>query len=617
MPLENSGALLALLGAIPLLLMYFLKPKPREVLIPSLLLIFQLERKEDRFRSFLRRFVRDPLLLIQLAILALLTLSLANPFFLSLEEVEQEHIVLVLDASGSMQATDVFPSRFEAALQEAGKLVSRKDRVSIVLAESVPVVVLEGGTTEEARRVLGLLKPKATATDLGNALLVGKDLLSGDSEKRIVLYSDFSQNRGPDVGVARKIAESEGVTVNYVLLGEGGRNLGITDLRLIRGTPWVGLTNYLPTEERVTLQVSSQNRLITSEDLLLKPEAQEFVQLANLPPGLLTIEVGYSDDLDLDNRAFLYLPPPRKLRTLIVTEERGKTYLEYALESTGRVTIEVAIPPVVPPFEQFDLVVLGRVGRDSLLPGTLQRLGPYVEGGGNLVVVAFEGLPELEELEGTLPVVFLGGTGRAAVRVDLWNELTSDTGLHGLLSRYLLAEPANGSLILAHAGVDESPVFSSRELGKGKVLYFGIPPNESWSDFHLTPAYPLLWNNFVRWIGGEKEAGEYHFRTGDLIPFDEELEVVTPTGRVTTDRLLLDEAGVYRYGDGGILVANFLNGRESNLTVGGAAVEGGEAGKGIQRITREVRRDLRDPLLLLSALLILGEVLFLKRRGEF
>src|SRR5574341_919749 len=115
----NQAGLYALLSIIPLIIIYLLRPRPLKIKIPSLM------------------FLMDPLFLIQLLVLTLVSLAVAAPFIMADEEAGGGHTVIILDASASMQAD----GRFEKAVAEAGKFLSSKN--TIILAESVPVAVMK------------------------------------------------------------------------------------------------------------------------------------------------------------------------------------------------------------------------------------------------------------------------------------------------------------------------------------------------------------------------------------------------------------------------------------------------------------------------------------------
>ncbi|MDP2767595.1 MAG: BatA domain-containing protein, partial [Candidatus Methanoperedens sp.] len=138
----NEIGLYALLSIIPLIIIYLLRPRPRKLKIPSLMFLFDLEKKK-RLNIF-RKFLKDPLFLIQLLVLTLVSLAVAAPFIMANEEAGGGHTIIVLDASASMQAD----GRFEKAVKEAEKFLSAKN--TIILAESVPVMVMKEAPSSSA-----------------------------------------------------------------------------------------------------------------------------------------------------------------------------------------------------------------------------------------------------------------------------------------------------------------------------------------------------------------------------------------------------------------------------------------------------------------------------------
>jgi len=104
MAFANPLALLGFLSLIPIVILYLIKPKPRDIKIPSLMFILDAERKEHRYETMLKKIIRDPLMLMQLLFLILLTLAMAAPFYTANETVRADHTVIIIDASASMQA---------------------------------------------------------------------------------------------------------------------------------------------------------------------------------------------------------------------------------------------------------------------------------------------------------------------------------------------------------------------------------------------------------------------------------------------------------------------------------------------------------------------------------
>src|SRR5215510_551569 len=118
--------------AAPVILMYMLRLRRREVEVSSTLLWQQLLRDREANAPW-QRLKRNLLLFLQLLILAGLVLALARPY-MEVPTVTSGRIALLIDASASMNATDVQPNRFEAARQQALSLIdSLNDRDTLAV----------------------------------------------------------------------------------------------------------------------------------------------------------------------------------------------------------------------------------------------------------------------------------------------------------------------------------------------------------------------------------------------------------------------------------------------------------------------------------------------------
>src|SRR5262249_22325784 len=92
-----------------------------------------------------RRQIRLPplnlVLLLQLLVVGLLALALAQPLVGSGPRFDHE--IIVLDASGSMRSTDVAPSRFDSAVADLrmfaqGPVKQAGARISVILGSARP-----------------------------------------------------------------------------------------------------------------------------------------------------------------------------------------------------------------------------------------------------------------------------------------------------------------------------------------------------------------------------------------------------------------------------------------------------------------------------------------------
>jgi Ca-activated chloride channel family protein len=111
---------LMFLAAVPVIvLFYILRARYERIEVPSTLLWRNVIRDTEG-RPTWRPPIRNILLLLQLLFAIVAAFALTRPA--TLGQSARSHIV-VLDASSSMQATDVAPTRFEEAKRQAADLL--------------------------------------------------------------------------------------------------------------------------------------------------------------------------------------------------------------------------------------------------------------------------------------------------------------------------------------------------------------------------------------------------------------------------------------------------------------------------------------------------------------
>src|SRR3954468_14777411 len=113
----------ALIVAPIIVAMYLLKLRREERTVSSTYLWQRMVRDVEANAPW-QRLRRNLLLLLQLLLLLLLALALARPFFAT-TGIAGRNLIVILDRSASMQATDVAPSRLEAAKKEAIDLIDQ------------------------------------------------------------------------------------------------------------------------------------------------------------------------------------------------------------------------------------------------------------------------------------------------------------------------------------------------------------------------------------------------------------------------------------------------------------------------------------------------------------
>ncbi len=173
-----------------------------------------------------------PTALVGLAV-ALLVLGMSRPERTVQVPVERASMMLVTDASGSMRADDVHPTRMDAARGAANDFlddVPEQTRVGLVGFSSSPSVV-QAPTTDRAvvREALESLEPDG-GTATGDALAAALDALKAEGDPAndnpddrppgaILLLSDGATSAGEDPIEVADQAKQAGIPIYTVSLG--------------------------------------------------------------------------------------------------------------------------------------------------------------------------------------------------------------------------------------------------------------------------------------------------------------------------------------------------------------------------------------------------------------
>jgi Ca-activated chloride channel homolog len=178
-----------------------------------------------------------PLVIYALA-LAVLILALAKPQTTVAVDVERASIMLVSDNSGSMQATDVAPSRLLAARAAADKFLAEVPhgiRVGLV-AFNQGARTLAAPTTDRAavRAAIGTLQPSG-GTATGEALDTALSGLASQTDESgarlpaaVVLLSDGKSTSGRAPALIAQRAKQLHIPVYTVALGTPTGTIDVT-----------------------------------------------------------------------------------------------------------------------------------------------------------------------------------------------------------------------------------------------------------------------------------------------------------------------------------------------------------------------------------------------------
>ncbi len=458
-----------------------------------------------------RRLPRLTLLfLLQLGAAALSGLVLARPAT-PLDEPAQ-HVVLVLDASASMQATDVQPSRFEAARTRALDALSHlrpEDRASLVRA-GPRATVLASGSPDEVREALYRFQPGDGSGALREAIALASRLAAHTPglRGRILVFTDGAFPPLEPIGALAAPVEFVPIEADP---DSGNQAIVSVQVRAQPSSPdrrvvYIELANLgdTPATLPVGLLDAATGREFARPVVEL-PANSAGSLLAELPTDLsrlsVVLERSQHDALPLDDRVEVDTPllGTRSLRVLLVSP--APTALQQALEAIPTVQLAVVAPDAYPVAgSSAELTVF-----DSFLPSELPR--------SPLLVVNPPAGNRLLPVLGTFTAasLTLAENGHPLLRgVDL-------AALSGAAAKRLARVPWARPVV---ATADGPLILEGHDRGF-PVVVFAFDPAPSGLDKSL--AFPLLVSNAVAQLIAH--------RSGLAVSPGQPVELPAPSGR--------------------------------------------------------------------------------------
>ncbi len=575
----NAPALLFALIAIPILLLYLLRLRRREQTVSSTLLWRQvlLDREANTLWQRLRR---NLLLLLQLITLAFLVFALTRPYVEAPGGVSGRHIVL-LDASASMQATDMLPSRFEAARARARDMIEQLgpgDAMSIILVDRAPRA-LTAATDNKAEllNALDAAQPSLHAANWSAAIALAQATV-GSELPFITVISDgagATSTAGPANGSPASPLSLLSDTARFIPIGTSGDNLAITNLslrRTLQGLAALVRVENMGSQPREALVSLRVDGALADARTWVVPAGQSVAWTVN---GLdlrasaiqATLQAGAGNALAIDDTAYAVNTVRNIRRALLLS--RGNVFLEQALVALPELEVTRAItPPILS-----DAGLLFTAGRDF---------------GFDLFI--------LDNLTMTLPaeanVLYVGAAAPFTVTGQFSNTAYVRSEAHpiveavdwrgvNILSAALLDAPAwlrpvvqtQGGPALYAGQPIESPSAGPQPAGRIVVIPFDLRR----SDLPLQIAFPVLIANAVEWLAPAQGASiPASVRPGEAVALPPNSMVQLPDGSVVTvgDRGFADtdQPGIYQALVSGVraptrsdFAVNFMNPAESNI----------------------------------------------------
>jgi len=435
-------------------------------------------------RFGLRRVVS---LVVQLAVLLALVAALADP-----RARPARQLVVVVDNSASMQATDVAPSRLEAAKRMAAQLAAGLcEGEAMAVLSAGPVATPRCGLTDRREvldKALAGIGPTRGSAQVAEAVELGRQMLAGRRGGRIVVLSD-----GGFPGAERLAGQPD---VQLIVLGRRVDNAAVGRLAArrapadpLRCQVLVEVASYAGKPIQAELEVTLRDRLVATVPLAVEPGGRwaRVFEMTTPVGGRLVARLRSQDALPADDVAIAHVPPAGQRHVLLVGPSHPS--LRAALEADPRVRLSVAESPAADPRPGSILVFQGQVP-EPLPPGPLLVVDP--ESGCELWQV---GQPR------RLGLVAAQREGSA---------ILSGVRLEGVgigTCRPLVPSPGATSNVTTLAWTaDRVPVALAIQRAAGRVAVFCFGLEQS--DVTQRPAWPVLVSNALGWLAEPSQSRE-------------------------------------------------------------------------------------------------------------
>ncbi|WP_089935027.1 vWA domain-containing protein [Candidatus Entotheonella palauensis] len=598
-----NPAAFAFLAAIPvILLLHSLRYRRRDVQVSTLFLWEQVMR-EAHGSLGLRRLIQNLPLILQILLALLLTLALANPA-LTKSVKRSKDIVLVLDASASMQTQTPQGTRFELAKQHALDVVQALPsgrQMAIIAAGRQPQVVTFY-TDEKAllRQSISQMQVTDAPGNMREAILLALSFTQGRLTQEVVVIGDGAYRQLADLELPRS-------QMRHIRVAGGEDNVGIVRLafrKVIQTEPryevLIAVKNFSPEPREVPLQLTLRRRRLLEQQLKLEPGEETVIvtEIAGRLRGAAHAEILVEDALELDNHAYGVIAAQTQTWVLLVGQ--SNFFLEQLLTSIPGVQVNVApdvsedaLPQLL---EANHLMIFNGVRPPPLQRGRYLLINtvphdPRVQADG---VVQQPAVIDWERQHPLLQFVELSEV-----------QIEESLALQPLASVQSLIDGDGFSLMSV---IDEPSL---------RVVTLGFDLMRS--DLPLRVAFPVLINNLLRWLHPEGEgavAGQVQAGTPYPLFFEtsvSEVSVQDPQGseqtyEVQSNPWLFSDArqvGVYifRYGESKrYLTVNLLDAVESDIAPAEALSTFAPSGSEAERQAMGVVQTPLWPYLLLLAM---------------
>lgn len=586
--------LLGLLGIPVIVLIYIIKSKYTEQVVPSTYL-WELSEKFLKKRKPISKLTGIISLLLQVLAVLFVSVAIAHPVFTVPDSAND--IYFILDGSASMNMTQNGQTRFELAKKRVREIIDDShdgSAFTLVFAGESTDVLFEGvSDKQQAKLFVEGLTAGWTASDCATATTLAQSYFDANRSALMYLITD----KNYEVNDALTLVDVSEEGQNYAFYSYGYD----TDSNGVRGVGQV-ISYASDATLNVELWISENakdepQRVASTEVAVIKGEPTNFeLPSSQRQFARLELRIVNGDMMQEDNRVVLFDSAKGQDRRVLLVSETGENsdlvYLRGAIASAGKAQVDTVTPEQY--LEQratgYGMYVFNGYTPAELPENAAIWLIDSVDGSGGDSGVSFRDymIPRDAEGAGSYYVPEYS-TGSSALEKMLTKDLVKRDVAVRRYAQYSV--PRNATSILNIGG--DSVVFAGLNKNNDRQVVFAFRIQDS--NLGMTDDFLILVRNLMEY-SFPAVLSQTTYVCGDtmavnVVPSCEGIVLTSPSGtRNTLDTMGTDvcevklgEAGVYT------LTVKLQGSEESNLyayacvpeaesrsEAGGAILLGGE-----------------------------------------
>lgn len=488
MTFYSPWAFLGLITIPIIIILYLLKQRHKDYTVSSLFL-WEEVLKDLEANAPWQKLKKNLLMFLQIIAALLLVFALAKPF-LNAGGSNAEHVIVALDTSLSMKATDVGESRFEAAKSKANELISNLKPGTMVTLISIgrSVNIEENLSSNRAslQDKLSRLKASNTISNLEDAESLIASIIKQNPNSRVVVFGDRALSI-PDANVEFLKISNNGDNFAITMMSHTKTDKGITVLTRI--------SNFGAKDAQVPVSLYADGTVLDAKNVDIKKGETSNVYWNDVSSGVKLIEarIDTKDALEADNRAWNAVNDIKKYKAMLVSE--NNVFIEKVAALYSGIELYKTGFESSNEWKGYDLYIF-----DGFMPKKIPNDGN--------IMVFNPPANKLFEVQDTVE--------SPAVEAMDENIFKYVEGFEFSIGKTkLLKVPSWGKEIL---GTKSGSAAFTGVYDNKRVMVFGFDVHNT--DIPLTPAFPIIMANSLDWLLPDSINNAENVYAGEGIEFN-------------------------------------------------------------------------------------------------